>query len=347
MAREVMQDKLRGDYQGLVEKLEKGRVLTAEDQTTLELLIIGVARTYLQMESDFPAWKTKVDRLARELEALQASSVDSAEALLHVQGICLEAKTVLPELTNYLRERERVERFENSIRFQPGGRERQAPGRCGAGNAAIRADVKRARGRFRIPRSDGIDLGPVARRYSRWEDRFFYLKMIEQYGQPVLDVGCATGRLLLDYLQNGIDIDGVDISPEMLALCTEKASKMGLSPALYQQAMENLELPRHYRTILVPSSSIPAHSRSRAGSAGNASPACPPAARRGAGDAVHAPLARRRSPGVRLGANERKGTTGRRSYGAQMVPMALRPTSTARAYRRQIRGHAGRCRAGF
>jgi len=91
---------------------------------------------------------------------------------------------------------------------------------------------------------------------SRWEDRFAYLKMIEKYGQPALDVGCATGRLLLDYLQNGIDIDGVDISPEMLALCTEKASKMGLSPVLYQQAMENLELPRRYRTILVPSSSF-------------------------------------------------------------------------------------------
>jgi hypothetical protein len=120
VAREVLQDKLRGDYQGLVEKLEKGRVLTAEEQNTLELLIIGVARTYLQMESDFPTWKTKVDRLARELEALQASSVDSAEVLLRIQSICLEAKTVLPELTNYLRERERVVRFENSLRSSLG-----------------------------------------------------------------------------------------------------------------------------------------------------------------------------------------------------------------------------------
>lgn len=91
---------------------------------------------------------------------------------------------------------------------------------------------------------------------SRWEDRFFYLEMIEQYGQPALDVGCATGRLLLDYLQHGIDIDGVDISPEMLALCTEKAGKMGLNPTLYLQAMENLALPRRYRTILVPPSSF-------------------------------------------------------------------------------------------
>jgi hypothetical protein len=120
VAREVLQDKLRGDYQGLVEKLEKGRVLTADEQSTLELLIIGVARTYLQMEPDFPTWKIKVDGLARELEALQASGVESADALLRVQGICLEAKAVLPELTNYLRERERVERFENSMRSSLG-----------------------------------------------------------------------------------------------------------------------------------------------------------------------------------------------------------------------------------
>ncbi len=54
---------------------------------------------------------------------------------------------------------------------------------------------------------------------STWEDRFFYCDLILRHGQPALDVGCGTGRLLLDYLAQGIDIDGVDISPEMLAIC--------------------------------------------------------------------------------------------------------------------------------
>ena len=91
---------------------------------------------------------------------------------------------------------------------------------------------------------------------SEWPDRNFYLSQIRESGEPALDVGCGTGRLLLDSLGEGIDIDGVDNSPEMLALCREKAEALGLQPTLFEQQMESLELPRRYRTIIVPSSSI-------------------------------------------------------------------------------------------
>ncbi|PKO14347.1 MAG: class I SAM-dependent methyltransferase [Chloroflexi bacterium HGW-Chloroflexi-10] len=91
---------------------------------------------------------------------------------------------------------------------------------------------------------------------SGWADRFFYLKIIQKYGQPVLDIGCGTGRLLLDYLQQGIDIDGVDNSPEMLELCQHKAANLGLTAKIYEQYLEELDLPRKYRVILVPSSSL-------------------------------------------------------------------------------------------
>lgn len=91
---------------------------------------------------------------------------------------------------------------------------------------------------------------------SNWEDRFFFLDVVKQSGQPVLDVGCGTGRLLLDYAAQGIDIDGVDNSPEMLALCREKAAKQGLTVATYEQYVESLDLPRRYQTILIASSSL-------------------------------------------------------------------------------------------
>src|SRR5947209_16987213 len=78
---------------------------------------------------------------------------------------------------------------------------------------------------------------------SEWEDRSFYRDIILEGGQPALDVGCGTGRLLLDYLASGIDVDGVDNSPEMLALCREKAEKISLTPRLFQQSMQTLDLP--------------------------------------------------------------------------------------------------------
>jgi len=91
---------------------------------------------------------------------------------------------------------------------------------------------------------------------SNWADRFFYLEVIQKVGQPVLDVGCGTGRLLLDYLQQGIDIDGVDNSPEMLAICRRRSEDLRLKPGVYEQYLEELELPRKYQTILIPSSSL-------------------------------------------------------------------------------------------
>ncbi len=99
---------------------------------------------------------------------------------------------------------------------------------------------------------------------SGWEDRSFYLDIIHESGQPVLDVGCGTGRLLLDYLAQGMDIDGLDISPEMLELCRQKAEAKRLQAALFEGDMETMRLPRLYQTIIVPSSSFqlilqPAH----------------------------------------------------------------------------------------
>jgi len=91
---------------------------------------------------------------------------------------------------------------------------------------------------------------------SNWDDRFFYLAVVRKYGQPVLDVGCGTGRILLDFMQQDIDIDGVDNSPEMLALLHQKAEKLNLQPTVYQQEMTELSLSRRYQTILVPSSSF-------------------------------------------------------------------------------------------
>ena len=77
----------------------------------------------------------------------------------------------------------------------------------------------------------------------------YFQRIIEENGDPALDAGCGTGRLLIPFLEAGLDVDGVDVSPDMLALCREKGESRGLSPRLYQQAVHELDLPRAYQTI--------------------------------------------------------------------------------------------------
>jgi SAM-dependent methyltransferase len=77
----------------------------------------------------------------------------------------------------------------------------------------------------------------------------YYKGIIETYGQPALDLGCGSGRLLFPFLQAGLDVDGCDYSEDMIAVCRERAEKEGLSPRLYAQAMHELDLPQRYRTI--------------------------------------------------------------------------------------------------
>ncbi len=79
----------------------------------------------------------------------------------------------------------------------------------------------------------------------------FFQREIARFGQPALDLGCGVGRLLLPLLRAGVDIDGCDISGDMLRHCRNKAASQGLEPRLYQQPMHAFDLPRKYRTIYI------------------------------------------------------------------------------------------------
>ncbi|MDX1624297.1 MAG: class I SAM-dependent methyltransferase [Gemmatimonadota bacterium] len=106
--------------------------------------------------------------------------------------------------------------------------------------------------------------GLVVEAYDLWleqnppGDEPFYRGYLEEGGEPALEVACGTGRLLLEYVAEGFDVDGVDASEPMLERCREKAAARGLDPALYLQPMEGLDLPRRYRTLFVPYGSLQA-----------------------------------------------------------------------------------------
>ncbi|MCW5941296.1 MAG: class I SAM-dependent methyltransferase [Fimbriimonadaceae bacterium] len=91
---------------------------------------------------------------------------------------------------------------------------------------------------------------------SNWSDRHLFVDLIRRFGEPVLDIGCGTGRILLDLRALGMDAEGVDNSPEFLDLCRAKATAQNIEVEVYEQRMEELDLPRRFRTILAPSSAL-------------------------------------------------------------------------------------------
>jgi SAM-dependent methyltransferase len=79
----------------------------------------------------------------------------------------------------------------------------------------------------------------------------YYRDAIERFGEPALDLACGAGRLLVPLLESGLDVDGVDASPDMLAQARRIAEARGLAPSLSAQPMHALDVPRRYGTIFI------------------------------------------------------------------------------------------------
>jgi len=84
----------------------------------------------------------------------------------------------------------------------------------------------------------------------------FYLLHLESANEPVLEPMSGSGRFLIPFLERGIDIDGVDASPHMLKTCRDQCQRKELIPVLYQQLLQELNLPRQYGYIFIPDSSF-------------------------------------------------------------------------------------------
>lgn len=54
----------------------------------------------------------------------------------------------------------------------------------------------------------------------------FLLEFAKKLGNPVLELGCGTGRLTIPLAQAGVDITGIEIVPGMLELAKQKAGDL-------------------------------------------------------------------------------------------------------------------------
>ena len=83
----------------------------------------------------------------------------------------------------------------------------------------------------------------------------FYLEYAKENGPRTLELACGTGRILLEIAAEGVAIDGLDFSANMLAVCQEKLEGMNLGqvPQLTCSDMADFSLDcTDYGLIYVP-----------------------------------------------------------------------------------------------
>lgn len=76
-----------------------------------------------------------------------------------------------------------------------------------------------------------------------------YLEFVGQAGQPALELGCGDDGPFLELIRQGIDVDGIDSSHDMLDRCHARAAAEDLHIVTHCQPMQALALPRTYRAI--------------------------------------------------------------------------------------------------
>lgn len=84
----------------------------------------------------------------------------------------------------------------------------------------------------------------------------FFVDEARNSGGPVLELGCGTGRVLIPTAQAGLQVVGLDQSPEMLAVCRRKVHEEPLEVqsriGLVKGDMRRFELSQRFALVTIP-----------------------------------------------------------------------------------------------
>ena len=87
-------------------------------------------------------------------------------------------------------------------------------------------------------------------------DVSFYVQAVREFGGPVLELGCGSGRVTLFVARAGFKITGLDLSPKMLAKAEDKLSQLPADTrdrvTFVQGNMANFELTERFRLAIIP-----------------------------------------------------------------------------------------------
>lgn len=78
-----------------------------------------------------------------------------------------------------------------------------------------------------------------------------YATFISRWGQPALELGCGDGDPLLTLRADGLDVQGLDSSADMLAKLQRTAATQGLDVTVHHSTIEQMDLNATFRSIFL------------------------------------------------------------------------------------------------
>jgi len=102
--------------------------------------------------------------------------------------------------------------------------------------------------------ADYYDDSPVMR--GRVQDVAFYRDAAREFGDPVLELGCGTGRITMALAEAGKRITGLDLSERMLERAVKKRAALRVEARervhLVQGNMAGFDLGEKFRLVIIP-----------------------------------------------------------------------------------------------
>ena len=88
------------------------------------------------------------------------------------------------------------------------------------------------------------------------EDLPFWLDLAKNNGSPLLELGCGTGRILLELVLSGYQAVGLDLDAHMLAFLKAQWPARNGQPPIFQADMAHFHLARRFQSILLPCNTL-------------------------------------------------------------------------------------------
>lgn len=77
-------------------------------------------------------------------------------------------------------------------------------------------------------------------------------EFLKKFPGPALEVGSGSGRLMFPLLRMGFEVEGLELSADMLALGIVRAEKLGVNPVVHAGDMTCWRGGRRYASLLAP-----------------------------------------------------------------------------------------------